>query len=202
MKIILTALLTLLSFTANAQNNPWQTTAAPADAMANQKYLKGAVPMTDGRIVFATDIEAPGKTADQLYNIVLTMMEQLTHQPEQTEQSRVALADRDKHQIVGNMQEWLVFKNTPLVLDRTRLLYHLIADCRDGSVSLQMTRIIYIYDEERDPVTYRAEEWIDDHYGLNMKQTKLARVSGKFRSKTIDRKDYIFDTFKKQLTQP
>ena len=56
-----------------------------------------------------------------------------------------------------------------------------------------MTRIVYIYDEERNPTTYKAEEWINDKYGLNKKQTKLSRVSGKFRSKTIDRKDYLFE---------
>ena len=42
-------------------------------------------------------------------------------------------------------------------------------------------------------MTYRAEDWITDKWGLNKKQTKLARVSGKFRRKTIDRKDYLFE---------
>jgi len=48
-------------------------------------------------------------------------------------------------------------------------------------------------------MAYRAEEWINDRYGLNKKQTKLARVSGKFRRKTIDRKDYLFNRFTKLL---
>ena len=58
-----------------------------------------------------------------------------------------------------------------------------------------MTRIYYLYEEERNPTTFTAEEWITDRYGLNKKQTKLARVSGKFRRKTIDRKDFLFNKF-------
>jgi len=47
--------------------------------------------------------------------------------------------------------------------------------------------------------TYKAEEWITDQYGLNKKKTKLARVSGKFRRKTIDRVDYLFNRFTQLL---
>ena len=36
-------------------------------------------------------------------------------------------------------------------------------------------------------------------YGLNKKQTKTSRVSGKFRIKTIDRKDYLFNRLKNLL---
>ena len=38
----------------------------------------------------------------------------------------------------------------------------------------------------------KAEEWITDEYGLKKNKDKLSRVSGKFRRKTIDRKDYLF----------
>ena len=39
------------------------------------------------------------------------------------------------------------------------------------------------------------------YYGLTKKQDKLARLSGKFRRKTIDRKDYLFETFTNALTK-
>jgi colicin import membrane protein len=79
------------------------------------------------------------------------------------------------------------------------MLYQLVADCRNGEMDLKMMRIVYLYDEERNPTTYKAEEWINDKYGLNKKQTKLARVSGKFRRKTIDRKDFLFNKFESLL---
>ena len=126
-------------------------------------------------------------------------MVKMTKEANQLEQTRIALEDVNKHQIVGNFQEWLVFKNKPLVLDRTRFLYNLVVDCADGEAKVQVIRIYYLYDEERTPTTYKAEEWITDKYGLNRKQTKLARVSGKFRRKTIDRVNYIFNRFTKLL---
>jgi colicin import membrane protein len=92
-----------------------------------------------------------------------------------------------------------VFKNKPLNLDRTRLLYHLIADCRDGEATIKMTRIHYIYDEERQPQHYTAEEWITDKEALNKKGTRLLPVSAKFRRKTIDRKDFLFNKFESLL---
>ena len=51
------------------------------------------------------------------------------------------------------------------------------------------------YGEGRDPQAYRAEEWIDDDNALNKKKNKLSKMSGKFRRKTIDRKDYLFGKF-------
>jgi len=143
----------------------------------------------------------PGKNGKQIYDIMQNQLRRLTKEEGQLEQSRMVLEDPSKLQLVGNYQEWLVFKNKPLNLDRTRLMYHLIVDCKDGEATVSMTRIVYLYDEERDPQTYYAEEWITDRYGLNKKMTKLARVSGKFRRKTIDRKDYLFNLFKTALTQ-
>ncbi len=201
MKRLLIAMLMGLPLAAAAQDNTWEKATVTTTANADQKYLEGAVPVVDGQVVFETTIKAPGKTGKQIYDIMLNQLQQLTQGPEQFEQSSVTLQNADQLQIVGNYQEWLVFKNKPLNLDRTRLFYHLFVDCRDGEATVKMTRIVYLYDEERDPQTYYANEWITDRYGLNKKKTKLARVSGKFRRKTIDRKDYLFEKFTIALTK-
>jgi colicin import membrane protein len=200
-KLIIAAMLLSLTVAATAQDNTWEQIEQQSDKPSNPdaKYLAGAVPEVDGKVVFSTTIKAPGKSAKQIYDLLLKDFEKITKESNQFEQSRIVLTDSVKMQIVGSYQEWLVFKNKPLSLDRTRLFYNLIADCRDGEATIQMTRIHYLYDEERNPTTYRAEEWITDRYGLNKKQTKLARVSGKFRRKTIDRKDYLFSRFQKLL---
>lgn len=198
MKQLVIALLLMLPMAATAQNNAWEKTATET-AANNQKYLAGAVPEVDGHVVFETTLKAPGMTAAQIYDRLLDLMTQLTKTSNQFEQSHVSVANKEKGQIIANYQEWLVFKSSALVLDRTRLMYHLVADCRDGEATLRMMRIYFYYDEERNPTTYKAEEWINDKYGLNKKQTKLARVSGKFRRKTIDRKDYLFEKFQEFL---
>lgn len=195
----------LLPLAASAQENAWEDKPQTEAAQTNpdEKYLAGAVPVVDGKVIFETVIKVPGKSAEELYEKTLKQMEFLTKEQNQIQplQSRLVITDADKKQIVGSYQEWLVFKSTALVLDRTRFLYHLIADCKDGEVTLKLTRIIYIYEEERDPQTINAEDWITDQYGLNKKQTKLARVSGKFRRKTIDRKDFIFEKLNQSLSK-
>lgn len=184
-----------------AQDNTWErieTEQGPA-SNPDQKYLAGAVPVVDGKVMFKTTIEAPGKSAQQIYDIVLAYLQKMTKEPNQIEQSRIVLEDKENHQVAGTYQEWLVFKSTALSLDRTRFLYNLTANCSDGKADITMTRLIYLYEEERDPQRFLAEEWITDKYGLNKKQTKLARVSGKFRRKTIDRKDFLFNKFAQLL---
>ena len=195
MKKLFISIMLCLPVAVAAQDNTWEQAETTNASKSNpdQKYMAGAVPEVNGKVEFSTTIEAPGKSASQIYDIILGYMQKMIKEPNQIEQSRIALEDKEKHQVAGSFQEWLVFKSTALVLDRTRLLYNLTADCQDGKAVVKMNRIVYIYDEERDPQRYLAEEWITDKEGLNKKQTKLARVSGKFRRKTIDRKDYLFE---------
>jgi len=184
---------------AGAAQNTWEMPENSTTTNPDAKYLAGAVPVVDGRVTFKTTVEAPGKSAAQVASIIRAYMEKMTKEPGQFEQSRIALDDSVTHQIVGTYQEWLVFKSTALVLDRTRLFYNLIADCHDGKADITMTRIYYLYEEERDPQTLKAEEWITDEEGLTRSKQKLSRVAGKFRRKTIDRKDYLFNKFAELL---
>ena len=203
MKHFVIALLMLLPVAASAQDNTWEMPEASTTTAANPdaKYLAGAVPEVDGRVLFSTTINAPGKSAKQIYDLLKAELIRLTKESNQFEQSRLTLSDSTNYQLAGSYQEWLVFKNRALSLDRTRMFYNIIADCSDGKAEIKLTRIHYLYDEERTPTTYKAEEWITDRWGLNKKKTKLARVSGKFRRKTIDRKDYLFNRFNNLLTK-
>ena len=178
MKKLLFAAMMLMPLAATAQDNTWeQTEKKTAD---DTRYLVGAVPEVDGRVVFETTIQAPGKSASQIFTLLRDDMQKMTKEPNQIEQSRISFEDADKGEVVGTYQEWLVFKNT-------------------GEAKVKVSHIHYLYEEERDAMVYKAEEWITDRYGLNRKQNKLARVSGKFRRKTIDRIDYIFARFNKLL---
>jgi colicin import membrane protein len=192
-------MLLSLPLTMVAQNT-WEMPEANGQAVnPDQKYLVGAVPMVDGKVVFNTVVEAPGKSAAQIYAIVRQYLQSMTKEANQFEQSRIILDDSVNYEVAGSYQEWLVFKATALVLDRTRLMYNLDVKCLDGKADITMTRIYYLYEEERDPQTFRAEEWITDEVGLTKKKNKLSRVAGKFRRKTIDRKDYLFNKISELL---
>lgn len=158
------------------------------------KYLEGAITFDEqGKIVFDTEIEAPGKSAAQLYDLVFDYMSGLT-QDKGSKASRMALVNKDEHIIANAMDEWLVFSNSFISLDRTECKYNLIAKITDGKVSLAINHINYIYEEGRQTgFKLPAEEVIIDKVALTKKKNDLARIFGKFRKKTIDRKDQIFN---------
>ena len=100
--------LPMVSF---AQDNTWeQVQVVENDA----KYLVGAVPEKDGHVIFQTTINAPGKNADEIFSLLQEDLLRLTKEPNQIEQSRLSLADKSTGKLVGQYQEWLVFKNKPL----------------------------------------------------------------------------------------
>lgn len=174
--------------------------AKPANKLANgttakvdMKYLAGAITYNDeNKIEFTLDTDANGKNAKQIYDIVLKYMSELT-QNEQNIASRVALVNDAEYVIANTMDEWLVFSQSFISLDRTEFKYQLIARISDNHLNLSLCRIIYNYEEGRSTgFKEPAEEVISDKIALNKKQNDLAKIFGKFRRCTIDRKDQIF----------
>jgi colicin import membrane protein len=205
MKKILITLLMALPLVAAAQDNTWERIETSVDEKANPdaKYLViGAVPEVDGKVCWQTVINAPGKSAQQIYDILLKQLNKMVKEENQLlDRSKVAIQDQANRQLGATFHEWLVFKNTALTLDQTVLNFQLLVNCTDGKADVQMTRVSYDYELERDPTHYTAEEWISDKYAVNKKHTKLLKLSGKFRRKTIDRKDYIFNKFTALLNE-
>ncbi len=205
MKKILITLLMALPLMATAQDNTWERVEQSPIGQANPdaKYLaENAVPMVDGKVCWNTTINAPGKTAVQIYDILLAQLNKMVNEENQLlEKSRVAIQDQANTTLGATFHEWLVFKNTALSLDRTVMNFQLIVNCSDGKADVKMTRVSYDYELERDPAHYTAEEWISDKYAVNKKHTKLLKLSAKFRRKTIDRKDFIFNKFTALLNE-
>lgn len=204
MKKLLIAIIMLMPMLATAQDNTWERIEQEPVEKENPdaKYLvKGIVPEVDGKVCFETNIKAPGKSADEIYRILLQQMEKMVKEPNQIANSIVAVKDSMNHELGAVFHEWLVFKNAALSLDRTQMNFQLLVSCKDGEANVKMTRITYDYDTARKPQHYSAEEWITDKYAVNKKGTKLYPISGKFRRKTIDRKDFIFNKFDSLLNE-
>ena len=209
MKKLIITILALVPLTLWAQDNTWERIETEEEEQQEEtkkqkvnpdaKYLRGAVPVVDGRVLFSKHIDAPGKSADQVFDILQKYMSKMTREKNQLGNSKLVSEDRAKHSLVGVYEEWLVFKASALVLDRTRLYYVVKADCKDGGADVIITNIRYLYEEERDPQRYSAEEWITDKEAVNKKNTKLLSTTGKFRRKTIDRKDFLFNKFESLL---
>ena len=204
MKKFLIALLVAMPMIASAQDNTWERIEQAQEVKENPdaKYLaEGAVPVVDGFVCWQTTINAPGKSAKQIYDILYKQMDKMVNEPNQIANSAIVQKDTVNMNLGAIFHEWLVFKNNSLSLDRTQLNFQLLVNCTDGKADVKMTHITYDYDLSRKPVHYTAETWITDKYAVNKKRTKLYPLSAKFRRKTIDRKDFIFSKFNALLNE-
>ena len=155
--------------------------------------------MVNGMVQWTCDIDVPGKTAQQIYERTLDIFNGIVSEKIQLERSKVAIANEQEKSIMATMQEWLVFTSNAIMLDRTKFNYVLQALCTDGHVKVTLDHITYNYDVQGKKENYKAEEWITDKYTVNKKRTRMYPNSGKFRRKTIDRKNEIFNTIQSQL---
>ena len=101
MKRLLIALLMSLPLVSMAQDNTWERQPVTDNANSEQKYLAGAVPVVNGKVLFETTIQAPGKSGQQIYDIMKSQLTRLTKEEGQSEQSRLTLDDPAKLQLVA-----------------------------------------------------------------------------------------------------
>ena len=162
----------------------------PATVFADQnkdkdddsKYLAGAVPEIDGKVVFTKEFSIPGMSQEEIFKRMQNWMEGRLKKNENT--SRVVYTNPEEGQIVGTGDEWIVFSSSALSLDRTKILYQLSVVCAPEKCTMEVEKIRFNYREGKEK--YTAEEWIVDKYALNKAKTKLVRGLAKWRRKTVD----------------
>ena len=156
----------------------------------DSKYLAGAVPEENGKVVFSKEFSIPGMSQDEIFERMQKWMD-LFLRKKQNETSRVVYTNREKGQVIGMGEEWLVFSSTALSLDRTLINYQLSALCQPEKCEFRIEKIRYTYREGRDQQKYTAEKWITDDYALNKSRTKLILGLAKWRRKTVDFADEL-----------
>lgn len=170
-----------------------------AKAQTDSKYLEGAVSLSDGKVVFSTEMQVPTMTKEQIFETLLEWANK-RFQPTEKFKARVLYSDKEHGGIAINGEEYMVFNSSALSLDRTRIYYMLSINCEDNQCKISMNRLRYWYDENRNGgQKYTAEEWITDDMALNKAKTKLMPIVGKFRRKTIDLKDELFNEIRSTL---
>lgn len=229
MKKLIIAILACLPLISMAQDNVWEIPQdqqqqaqpkvkkekkekkqAPKKVVKLQedpKYMNGAVPLVDGRVVFTLDKDVPSKSAQEIYDSVYSVLEQVvkeTKTDDLTPVSRIAAINKAEHSVAVAMNEWLVFNNNFVSLDRTEFKYTLVAHATNGHINVTMERISYAYEVGRNGkddkgLQVKAEDWITDKEAITKNGAKLRYANGKFRRKTIDRKDNIFSRICKAL---
>lgn len=187
--------------TEEVEEKKVEKTAEGVVLKEDPKYLAGAIQLNaEGKVEFVLDTQANGKSADEIYSIVFQYLSKLIKN-EQNINSRIALVNRNNknEQIIACiMDEWFVFNQSFISLDRSETKYQLVATISDNHLHLSMTRIVFNYEEGRSTgFKEPAENVITDKYALTKKKNDLAKIYGKFRRGTIDRKDQIFNDLTK-----
>ena len=170
--------------------------AISATANDDEKYLAGAVPEKDGMVTFTKSFSIQGKSQPEVSAVMSHFINKLVEESIPAPGNYARIMGENQDSIVARVCEWMVFKKKPLNLDRTRIRYQIKAITNGNSVTLSISNITYYYGEDMEGengVIFKAEEWISDKEALNKDKTKLYPKSGKFRRKTVDRVEEIFD---------
>ena len=153
----------------------------------DDKYLVGAVPEVDGKIVFAKEFDLTGIDQNFIYEHAHNWLDELMKA--RNNESRIVFAEKDKGQIIAFGEEIVVFSNNAISLDRSLVSYNAVVLCKPGKCEIRVERIRYNYEGKKST----AEEMISDNVALNKKKTAIFRGYKKFRVSTVDYVDNLFE---------
>ena len=182
----------------NSKKNNIAQPSTKASAV-NTKYLGGAVPTTnDGIVCFSHTFVDKNKSTQQFYDIFKNFALQKINDTQNIERSRILSESKDT--LIATICEPIYFKRKKWEADSTLMQYQYNVTFKDNTATLRIWFISYSYDQEREfAFNYRAEEWITDQYALSKDGLSLLKLPGKFRKKTVDYVNDIFNELEKQL---
>lgn len=186
MKRYIFILLTLLPMLTFAQED-------------ESKYLTGAITEVNGKVVFSKEINTPNLSQDQVYDTILRWAQSYFKTDDKTNWGRVLYTDKQKGEIACLGSEYIVFTDKALSLDRAKMNYLISIYSTQGKCKIEVSGIRYVYQSAGEGEKQTAEETITDKYTLNKDKTKLSRGTKKFRIKTIDYMDNLFNEIQSSL---
>ena len=185
-------LFTILLACATMSTSIAQITAPVVEEKSETdiRYMAGAVPEVNGKVVLTRTIEVPaGLTQQEVMNRVDAWLVRCTKDERMHYNQRLPKAADNELQHSYSME--LTFSKSFLAHDFAELAYVLAVRYEGGRLIMEMSHINYKYNENNKLNKYTAEEMIVDKYALNKKKTKLIFGFKKFRMKTIDLLDEL-----------
>ena len=184
-KTLLTIVGLLITLFAFARDNYEQ----------NPKYGKGAVPQDEnGDVYFTQTVDIPENISEDIcYEILMNWAKGRFAQP-YAQSGRILNEDSQTRRFIFHVDQIIVFKSTAFVADESKISYNFSVSVQNGEFTMKMADIKYRYEEGREGggKAFPAEDWITDKEAYNRAGTKFLRSTGKFRIKTIDLKDQLF----------
>ena len=158
-----------------------------------QLYWLGKVPVKDGIVVFEKTLV---KESSDVYATMKGWLDSLVARSNHEEVSQIAADEPAQGVMIANICETMYFKKSKWETDFTDFYYQIVLKCKGGQCQIQVKDIQYRYEEmhEVKGAYLKAEDWITDEAAFNKDKTKLLKEPGKFRRKTIQRIQEIFDS--------
>ena len=185
-------LLTLLVAFATLATSNAQITAPVIEEKTetDSRYMAGAVPEVDGKVVLTRTVEVPaGLSLQEVMNRVDSWLIRCTKDERMHFNQRLPKMADNELQHAYSLE--LTFSKSFLAHDFAEMAYVLAVRYEGGQIIMEMSHINYKYNENNNLNKYTAEEMIIDKYALNKKKTKLIFGFKKFRMKTIDLLDEL-----------
>lgn len=169
-------------------------TAFAATSQTDSKYLTGAVPEVDGKVLFSRTITVNKPiTDDRLFELMDKWVSN-EYSVQDGSRQRILLSNKEDKSIAAQGDMTLVFKRSALSLDQSNMLYQLILQINGGKCEAVVRSIKYEYNDAGKKIsTFPAEEMITDKYALNKKGDKLNNYYNKFRIYTVDSINALFN---------
>ncbi len=151
----------------------------------------------NGKVLFKKEIKAPNLSKDQIFDAVQAWAN-TRFKTDKGNWGQVAYSNKEEGQIACYGSEHMVFADKTFSLDRAKVNYRVNFICTPGKCDMEITNIHYIYPEDsKDRLP--AEDWITDEQAMNKDQTKLIKRIAKFRIKTVDMVENLFEGAEKSL---
>lgn len=167
---------------------------------SDKKYLAGAVPTEDGKVVFNRQLDITG-IAPQT---AIELTRQWVSGPLANDGYNGKIYDIDNNagSLVINMDGDIVFKSSAFQLDQATICFILDVKFSNDKCMLTFRNIRYLYtinpnNTKRDIIM--AENWIVDKEALNKAGTKMYAMNGKFRIRTVQLVDYLTESLRSGL---
>lgn len=163
-------------------------------AQVDAKYLQGAVPEENGKVVFSKTISVANQVStDKLFELMTSWANKNYNETAQNTKQRILLADASARSIACQGNKDLIFKSSAISLDKSVMAYQLILEVVGSTCKATIKNIKFDYNDTSSKMeTLTAENMISDKVALN--KGKLNRYFDKFRIHAVDAVDGVFDS--------
>lgn len=171
------------------------TLTCQAQRVNMKKYMKGAVPVVEGVVMFSHDYTVAGASEERLFTLLQAFAGSLVEASDFEDYAKVTMQSRENRRVVANLRDKLVFSQRKWKTDTTTVSYRLLMFYEEGRVHAQLQDFVYSYEGD----VLKAERWITDEYALKDGGKALRKGSGKFRKATVDFAEQLFARLEEAL---